>query len=429
MTAIRQHGADVIVIGGGVAGLSAALHLADRGRRVVLLERARPGDGATGVAAGMMGQLRCDATRTAMMMRSRDVLLELERRAARRVFEPIGSIHLASPRDRDGLDRMAAVAADAGLETKWWNPSMVRRRLPALGPPAREGLWVPTDGCVDPSALASLLRDAAVSAGVAVYSGAAVDRVETSRGAVTGCVVATRRFRAGAIVLAAGPWTPALASTVNLRLPVATLVHHHLTFEAADLSATGQLPTGRDRPHAAYFRPVGDDGLRVGRFGAEPRRQGVDALGPRESMRSMAAADDDPQVRHLRDAAGALFPCLANRPGRVQSGLMTFTPDGSALLGAVAHVAGLFLCTAFCGYGLMQACMAGRLIAQRIVGQATDFPLDPFDPHRFDRVAELSNAEALLAGCRRAYASYYTARPERAIAAGQGSAAKTSSSR
>src|SRR5438477_12808473 len=86
---------DVLVIGGGVAGLSTALQLAARGQKVMLLEKGELASGSTGQASGLLGQLRSNAEAIRMLVDSMAILRKLEEQDGTRVFTPSGSVRVA----------------------------------------------------------------------------------------------------------------------------------------------------------------------------------------------------------------------------------------------------------------------------------------------------------------------------------------------
>ena len=91
---------DVIIIGGGVAGLSTAMQLAMRGIKVTVIERERLGNGSTGRAAGLLGQLRGTAESTRMLMDGVEVVKELEERAKVEIFIQTGSLRIGETPER-----------------------------------------------------------------------------------------------------------------------------------------------------------------------------------------------------------------------------------------------------------------------------------------------------------------------------------------
>src|SRR6266446_6805620 len=90
-----NNNADVIVIGGGVAGLSTAMQLAMRRQRVIVLERQRLGCGSTSRAAGLLGQLRGTAEHTRMLADGIEIVKDLEKRAGVEIYVKTGSLRIA----------------------------------------------------------------------------------------------------------------------------------------------------------------------------------------------------------------------------------------------------------------------------------------------------------------------------------------------
>src|SRR5438876_6902338 len=92
--------ADVIVIGGGVAGLSTAMQLGARGQKVIVLERQSLGCGSTGRAAGLLGQLRGTAEHTRMLADGMEIVKDLEKRAGVEIYVKTGSLRIAETPER-----------------------------------------------------------------------------------------------------------------------------------------------------------------------------------------------------------------------------------------------------------------------------------------------------------------------------------------
>ena len=105
---------DIVIIGGGVAGLSTAMQLASRGASVTLLEREQLGNGSTGRAAGLLGQLRGTPAATRMLMDGVQVVAQLEERTGVEIFVQTGSLRVAETAERA---REIRDLVDAPLQT------------------------------------------------------------------------------------------------------------------------------------------------------------------------------------------------------------------------------------------------------------------------------------------------------------------------
>src|SRR5437667_7528933 len=131
MHGTTDHKADVIVIGGGVAGLSTALQLAARGQKVTLLDKGELASGSTGQASGLLGQLRSNAEAIRMLVDSMAILRELEEQDGARVFTPSGSVRVAQNEARAAeIRRGIEIGQAAGLEIYAIDAAEVKRRLP-----------------------------------------------------------------------------------------------------------------------------------------------------------------------------------------------------------------------------------------------------------------------------------------------------------
>ena len=133
MAADSSRTADVLVIGGGVAGSSSAMQLAFRGRKVIVLERAMLGSGSTGRAAGLLGQLRSTHAATQLLKDGLTVVRELQRRTGHEIFVETGSLRLAATPDRAAEIRdHVALGKEVGLPVDHIDKKDVAKLLPYM---------------------------------------------------------------------------------------------------------------------------------------------------------------------------------------------------------------------------------------------------------------------------------------------------------
>ena len=123
--------ADVLVIGGGVAGLSTALQLATRGQQVIVLERQRLGCGSTSRAAGLLGQLRSSAEHTRMLADGIEIVKDLEKRAGVEIYVQTGSLRIAETAERaQEIKDLVAMGKSIGFNIEHISIEETARRLP-----------------------------------------------------------------------------------------------------------------------------------------------------------------------------------------------------------------------------------------------------------------------------------------------------------
>ncbi len=368
---------DVVVVGGGVIGLSCAWRAAQRGLSVALVERGELGAGTSRVAAGMLAPV-AEAEVHAR------AALELALASAARYpgwsaelaqasgcptgYRTRGTLLVARDRDEaEALEREAAIRDRLGLAPRRLRPSDARRLEQALAPTIRAALELPDDHAVDPRALLPALAAAARGAGVAVHEQAGEAILRHADGRVRGVTLAAgRELDAERVVLAAGPWSGLLRELPSAaRVPVRPVKGQILLLR--DPAGPGLLERAV-RLERSYIVPRGD-----GRYvlGATVEERGWDAAatvgGVHELLRD--AAEVVPGLNELE----LLAIDVGFRPG---------TPDNAPLLGPGA-LDGLIWATGHYRNGVLLAPITGDLIGELLVEGCLPALAQPFAPQRF----------------------------------------------
>ena len=265
--------AEHVIVGGGAIGLALAYELSRRGRGVLVLERDRPGGGATAAAGGMLApvseaggdppeliELGCDSLR-----RFPGFVADLEQVAGIDCgYRDEGTLWVALDRDdRAELRHLAETLTQKGLDVREIGGEELRRSEPHLSPRAVGGLVVPGDHQVDPRSLSRCLTRAVDRLGGELAVGAAVQRVEVCDDrvvAVHGVDEAGRQFRVatGRVVVAAGAW-----SEREIELPVERLGLRAVKGQLLRLRGP-RLLTHVVRTPQIYLVPHADGELLVG---------------------------------------------------------------------------------------------------------------------------------------------------------------------
>ena len=217
---------DAIVVGAGVIGLSCAWRAAQRGLRVFVLERETPGSGASGVAAGMLAPV----TEAEFGERALLALL-LEGHAAWPAFQDeladasgLDTGYRASGAVVTGADadelrevrRLFEYQRELGLDVTWLTGRECRELEPGLSPRVGGGIHAPQDRHVDPGAVVRALALAVEREGGELRPGVEVTGLAIEDDRVTGVLTADGALQAGAVVVAAGAWSGALAGVCLL---------------------------------------------------------------------------------------------------------------------------------------------------------------------------------------------------------------------
>src|SRR3954471_3460758 len=165
--------ASVVIIGGGIAGVSTAYHLAKLGvRDVVLLEQGRLTCGTTWHAAGLVGQTRATRNATRMSRYGIELYASLEAETGLATgWKACGSVNVAkTPQRMQLMRRQMARAKSFGVEFEWLSPAEVRNRVPLLRTDdLAGGVWIPGDGKPNPTDLTQSLANGARRRGAQIF--------------------------------------------------------------------------------------------------------------------------------------------------------------------------------------------------------------------------------------------------------------------
>jgi len=365
---------DVVVVGGGVIGLSCAWRLAQRGAEVAVLERGEPGGGATRVAAGMLapvGELTfgepelLELTLAAARLYP-EFVAELETATGQSTgYERIGALHVALDRDEAAqLRRVHDLQRSLDLEAEWLSTRRCRQLEPGLAPSFHGGVLAAGEAAIDPRALTQVLLAACVSEGVEVHAGTEVVEGIFESERLVGVRTASRRFdshetsnhrldeiRAETVLLAAGAWS----GRADWLPPDARPVVRPVKGQVVELRTRDGEPPARHilASERVYLVPRSDGRLVVG---ATVEEMGFDttvtAGGVHELLREAYRLLPDVAEMELVDAVAGL------RPG---------TPDNLPLVGPGA-VDGLVLATGHYRNGILLAPLAAETLAEKLVG-------------------------------------------------------------
>lgn len=378
--------ARVAIIGGGIGGVSLAYHLAELGwTDVVVLEKGELASGSTWHAAGLCTHFNASRNLTRLLAESIALYRRLEAEGRPTGFREVGSVRLASAPDRmDEYRHAVGRARVLGLPFELVDRDRIRELCPLLElDDVLGGLWIPTDGYVDPSSVTNALAGLARERGVRIERRTRVTALRPRPGG--GWDVETDRgeLEAGIVVNAAGMWARQVGRMAGVELPIVPLSHHYLVTDVVPALAglPREIPVIRDPERSFYLRAEGE-GLLVGPFEPEAAAWAVDGVPWDFEQRLLP--EDLPRIEGVLELAAERAPALrAAGIRRIVNGPDGYTPDGRCLMGWVPGVRDLFVLAGFSIFGIVFGGGAGRYAAEWIVEGRPSLDLWEVDVRRF----------------------------------------------
>ena len=248
---------------------------------------------------------------------------------------------------------------------------------PALTGPVHGASFYPGDLQCDPRAIARALAREAAGAGATIREGCMVDEV-----AGDGIIADGARIPAGAVVIAAGPWSAALAASAGLPLPLEPRKGQLVRLAAPEAGLIRHKVVD-----GSYLASVasGGRGLEVSTV-VETTYEGDVLVGSSRERRGFDTTVDPAVSEAMVARAARLFPRLPRlRPAAAWAGLRPWLPDHLPAIGPSRAVPGVWLATGHEGAGVALGPVTGRLVAQLYAGERPVVDPAPFDPDRFSR--------------------------------------------
>jgi sarcosine oxidase subunit beta len=364
-------GADVVVVGGGAMGASAAFHLAEAGVDVCLVERAELASGSTSRAAGGIRAQFSDPLNIALGLRSIAAYEQFGLRPGAEIdLRQVGYLFLLDrEQDVEVFERSVALQNELGVPSRFVDLDVVRRLCPPVGlDGVLAATFSPSDGHASPEAVVQGYAAGAREHGATVVTGCAVTGIEADSGEIVGVVTERGRIETGTIVCAAGVWSPELARPAGLELPVQPVLREVGYTGPADIQ--GRIPLTIDFSTGFYFHREGP-GLLFGM--ADP-----------DQPPGFDEPTDPAWLDRVTEVAARRLPSLLDLGfAGGWKGYYEVTPDHNALLGESSDVTRFLYATGFSGHGFLQAPAVGEILRDLVQGGEPFVDVAPLGVSRF----------------------------------------------
>lgn len=361
---------EVIIVGGGVIGLSIARSLALKGvRDILVLERSSLGTEASYAAGGMLApQAEADSRDQffELLFESRSLYPEFAAELRNETgidveLDTTGTLYLAfNDHDQTEINERYEWQTRAGLPVEKLTADEARMLEPCIAPNVTGALRFPLDIQVENRRLLSALANSINELGVRTICGVNVNSIETEKFRVKGVQTSSGRFHCSTVVLAAGAWTSSIATAVKIE-PV-----------------RGQMICLTSQPRLTRHVIYSPRGYVV------PRQVGRLLAGSTSEAAGFAKLVTVEGVNQILRNALEIAPSVAALPiVDFWSGLRPKAPDGLPVLGPCVEIDGLIYATGHYRNGILLAPITGKLIARTILDGSLPASLAPFGPERF----------------------------------------------
>jgi glycine/D-amino acid oxidase-like deaminating enzyme len=411
----------VVIIGGGIVGLTAALTLAERNIPVVVLEKGRIAGEQSSRNLGWIRKTSRALEDIPLAQAADRLWAQMAMRVGSDVgYRQAGIMFIARNEKQMAMHEnwLKGVNA-AGLDTRLLSNSEIAMRVPGGAEKWAGGIFTASDGRAEPTLAASAIAKAAMAKGAIIIEHCAVRGLATSNGKVSGVVTERGEIRCDQVLLAAGAWSRRFLGNLGINLPTLPLICSvmrtkplqgpaNIAVGAPDFSFRqhqdgGFIITQRgalDAPLTLDHLLIGTrympqlrharDNLRIslGKYFlkdlAMARRWRNDRRTPFEKVRTLNPLANPALNKEAMRNLSAAWPVFQQAVmADSWAGVIDVTPDSNPVIGPVASMPGLTLATGFSGHGFGTSPAAGQLAADLVAGHP---PLIDPTPYRFERL-------------------------------------------
>lgn len=414
---------DVVIIGGGVIGVTTALYLADKGVQVTLVEKGRIAAEQSSRNWGWIRKQGRDADELPIVIEACRLWQELAAECGEDIgLKQTGVTYLAnSDKDMTAFEAFLKIAAPHGIDTHLVTAAETETLIPGMARKFHGALTTPSDMRAEPWVAVPALARLAVRKGAVIVENCAARSLDISAGKVSGVITEHGRIAASSVLVAGGAWSSLLLRKHGISIPQLSVrstvaateampevhagaaVDEHIAFRRrqdggytlapgggsslyigpdAFRHAVKYLPALFDNPFGIGYLPAAPSGYPDA--WTTPRNWDADAQSPFERMRILNPAPSQKGLSSVKREFERLFPDLG--PVRLKTtwaGMIDAMPDVVPVVDRAQTIEGLLIATGMSGHGFGIGPGIGRIVADLIQGNAAGHDLSRFRLSRF----------------------------------------------
>lgn len=414
---------DILIIGGGVIGISTAYHLAKKGVRVAVCEKGRVAGEQSSRNWGWIRQQGRDAAELPISMESNRIWKQLVSETNEDLgFTQQGVYHLAeSEQDLSSFEAFLKLAKQHGLDTQIQSERQIREQIQGRPGKWRGAMVTPSDARAEPWQAVPAIARIAERLGAVVVEDCAVRTLDFEGGKVSGAITEKGRVKAGRVLLAGGAWSSLFAGNLGVSVPQLAVratvaatapVPNVFSGNAADNDfafrrrADGGYTLALSDLHQHYIGPssfkhllkwlpalkASYKGISLGFKGpaghpdswAHKRSWAENDVTPFEKVRVLNPAPDPSAKATILARWADRFPQLAEtRLVEIWAGMIDAMPDFIPIMDEVPSHKGVFIATGFSGHGFGIGPAAGRIMSDLMAGNPAGHDMSRFRFNRF----------------------------------------------
>ena len=388
--------AEVVIIGGGILGVSTAWFLTQQGVDVVLCEKGHIGGEQSSRNWGWVRQQGRDIREMPMMLESMKIWRGLSADIGEDIgFRETGCMY--ATKDEDDLNRWAAnwlpIAKEYGLASRVIAGDELKHYAHGAAASWKGALYTPSDGCAEPHKAAPAIARAAERNGATILTTCAVRGLETEAGRVSGVITEYGVIAAPIVVCAAGVWASMFCNSLGLSIPqtiVRGTVVRTVPGESVLDSCIWEQNIGiRRRQDGGYSvaNSASNDYSIDSDFMHEsktPAQWSLDSESPFEKIRVLNPNPNPDAISSIRESLETIFPGLGNiKFAEIWAGIVESTADAIPVIDQSEEIPGFYIAAGLSGHGFGIGPGAGKATAGMLTGKETGIDLSAFQLSRF----------------------------------------------